>query len=212
MNIPLNVDWQQILLHLFNFAILAGGLYFLLFKPVKDFMDKRLAYYQGMEKEAADKLEQAKMALGLDSLDSAAISDVKIDYTWSHLLPMDGITLEDANTLAECVQAMTGQELRVFHAVLEVEEPHSFHEAGTIAMDIDDYELVSGSEREYGREALLCAGADDEVLEMLDGFTDFDALGRSEMELDGVRESSYGPVKRLSAPWPEQTEQGQTMC
>lgn len=137
---------------------------------------------------------------------------MKIDYTWSHLLPMDGITLEDANTLAECVQAMTGQELRVFHAVLEVEEPRSFQEAGTIAMDIYDYELVPGSEREYGREALRYAGAGDEILELLDGFTDFDALGRSEMELDGVRESSYGLVKRLSAPWPEQTEQGQTMC
>ena len=159
-----------------------------------------------------DKLEQVKFVLGLDSLDSAAISDVKIDYTWSHLLPMDGITLEDANTLAECVQAMTGQELRVFGAVLEVEEPRSFRDAGTIAMDCDDYELVSGSEREYGMEALRYAGAGDEILELLDGFTDFDALGRSEMELDGVRESSYGPVKRLSVPWPEQAEQGQTMC
>lgn len=60
MNIPLNIDWQQILLHLFNFVILAGGLYFLLYKPVKNFMNKRIAYYQGLEKEAADKIEQAK--------------------------------------------------------------------------------------------------------------------------------------------------------
>ena len=60
MNIPLNIDWQQILLHLFNFAILSGGLYFLLYKPVKSFMDQRLAYYAGKEKEAADKIEQAK--------------------------------------------------------------------------------------------------------------------------------------------------------
>lgn len=60
MNIPLNIDWQQILLHLFNFAILAGGLYFLLYKPVKNFMEQRIAYYQGLEQEAADKLEQAK--------------------------------------------------------------------------------------------------------------------------------------------------------
>ena len=60
MNIPLNVDWQQILLHLFNFAILAGGLYFLLYKPVKSFMDQRIAYYAEKEKEAADKIEQAK--------------------------------------------------------------------------------------------------------------------------------------------------------
>ena len=38
---PLNIDWQQILLHLLNFAILAGGLYFLLYAPVKSFMAKR---------------------------------------------------------------------------------------------------------------------------------------------------------------------------
>ena len=60
MNIPLNIDWQQILLHLFNFAILAGGLYFLLYKPVKNFMDKRIAYYQGIEREATDKIKQAR--------------------------------------------------------------------------------------------------------------------------------------------------------
>ena len=35
MNIPLNIDFQQILLHLLNFAILGGGLYLLLYKPVK---------------------------------------------------------------------------------------------------------------------------------------------------------------------------------
>ena len=45
MNIPLNIDWQQILLHLLNFVILAGGLYLLLYKPVKTFMEKRQQYY-----------------------------------------------------------------------------------------------------------------------------------------------------------------------
>lgn len=60
MNIPLNIDWQQILLHLFNFAILAGGLYFLIYKPVKSFMEQRIAYYRQMEKEAAEKMEQIK--------------------------------------------------------------------------------------------------------------------------------------------------------
>lgn len=60
MSIPLNIDWQQILLHMCNFVILAGGLYFLLFKPVKNFMDQRTAYYQGMDKAAADKMKQAE--------------------------------------------------------------------------------------------------------------------------------------------------------
>ena len=54
MNIPLNIDWQQILLHLMNFAILAGGLYFLLYRPIKSFMDKRAAHYQ----EQADQAEK----------------------------------------------------------------------------------------------------------------------------------------------------------
>lgn len=56
MSIPLNIDWQQILLHLFNFAILAGGLYLLLYRPVKQFMEQREEYYRGLHQEA----EQAK--------------------------------------------------------------------------------------------------------------------------------------------------------
>lgn len=160
-----------------------------------------------------DDLEQAKRALGLDSLDSTVIKGMEIACPWAHLLPMDSVTLEDANTLAQCVQGMTAQEQRLFGAVLEVEEPRSFRAAGAIAMDINDYELVTGSEREYGLEALRYAGAGDEILDMLEGFTDFDALGRSEMEADGVRETSFGAVRRLSAPWPEQTaQQSQTMC
>ena len=54
-NIPLNIDWQQILLHLFNFSILVGGLYLLLFKPVKNFMDKRTKHYQDMESAAVER-------------------------------------------------------------------------------------------------------------------------------------------------------------
>ena len=60
MNIPLNVDWQQILLHWMNLAILTGGLYFLLYKPVKQFMEKREAYYRDLEDQAAGKLREAE--------------------------------------------------------------------------------------------------------------------------------------------------------
>ena len=60
MGIPLNVDWQQILLHLFNFIILFGGLWLLLYKPVKNFMAKREAYYKDMDMGAAEKLAAAE--------------------------------------------------------------------------------------------------------------------------------------------------------
>ncbi len=58
-DIPLNIDWQQILLHLLNFVILVGGLYLLLFSPVKKFMAKRKAHYEEMDKEANLKLAEA---------------------------------------------------------------------------------------------------------------------------------------------------------
>lgn len=57
---PLNIDWQQILLHWMNLVILTGGLYFLLYKPVKRFMEKREAYYRGLEEQAGGKLREAE--------------------------------------------------------------------------------------------------------------------------------------------------------
>ena len=57
---PLNINFQQIFLHLFNFAILGGGLYLLLYKPVVDFMNKREQYFSNLEKETQQALEQAK--------------------------------------------------------------------------------------------------------------------------------------------------------
>ena len=56
---PLNIDPQQILLHWMNLAILTGGLYFLLYKPVKEFMAKREEHYKELDRQAADKLAQA---------------------------------------------------------------------------------------------------------------------------------------------------------
>lgn len=56
---PLNIDWQQILLHLLNFVILAGGLYFLLYKPVEDFMGKRAQQYRELDEQARRDREEA---------------------------------------------------------------------------------------------------------------------------------------------------------
>ena len=59
MSIPLNIDWQQILLHLFNFVILAGGLYLLLYRPVKRFMEQREEHYRTVHEQARQAEEQA---------------------------------------------------------------------------------------------------------------------------------------------------------
>lgn len=57
---PLNIDWQQILLHLLNFVILFAGLWFLLYKPVRSFMQKRREHYEKMDADAAKKCADAE--------------------------------------------------------------------------------------------------------------------------------------------------------
>ena len=158
------------------------------------------------------ELETARRMLGVAELTDDRIDSILVGYSWADTLPLDDITLEGFNTLAQYVQQMSDRELRLFGAALETEEPSTFSESVCIAEDLDDYELVDGSEEEYGREALRNAGAGDVILDMLDGFTDFDALGRFEMEQDGVRDTIYGQIKRLSSPFLRQAEQGQTMC
>ena len=56
---PLNIDLQQILLHWMNLAILTGGLYFLLYKPVKAFIAKREEHYRSLDQEASARLSEA---------------------------------------------------------------------------------------------------------------------------------------------------------
>ena len=48
---PLNIDFLQVLLHLLNFVILAGGLTFLVYRPVLRFIDERRERIEKAEKK-----------------------------------------------------------------------------------------------------------------------------------------------------------------
>ena len=61
--LPLNIEIQQIFLHMLNFVILAGGLYFLLYKPVCAFINKRTEYFANLENEALNKKTEADSML-----------------------------------------------------------------------------------------------------------------------------------------------------
>ena len=102
------IDWNAVAADNIDFAIIRAG--------------NRLYGKDGsgavLEDSWFDKNMQGAIAAGLDVG----------AYFFSN-----AITLEDANVLAQCVRAMSKQELRVFGAVLEVEEPSTFHAAGTIA-------------------------------------------------------------------------------
>ena len=98
---PLNIDWQQILLHLLNFVILAGGLYFLLYKPVKSFMAKREQHYRELEEQtAADRREAAALRKAAQEKYDAAEDEI------SHLRTRvsDELEAEKQKQLAEARQ------------------------------------------------------------------------------------------------------------
>ena len=162
---------------------------------------------------AEGQLEQTLRALGIEASSQAEIAGVRYTLLWlDQLIPTDGITVEGANDLALRLQQIEAEhEMERYCAALDVERPSTFTGALDIAMGLDDYELVTASEQEYGKEALHRLGMDSELLDTLDDCADFYHLGRAMMDEDGVRETAFGLVRRLSSPFPPEPKIGQTM-
>ena len=161
-----------------------------------------------------ERMEQVRSLLGLEDFAELIIRDVKFSAPQLNaILPLDAITVEDANTLALCLQEMEQEDgaLMKYCAVLEVEKPNTFAEALNIAMDRDDYELVPEDMDEYGKQVLRRVGADDEIIDTIDGYMNFAQLGEDSLTEDGVRRTEFGLVRRLSEPFPPQQEQGMQM-
>ncbi len=159
-----------------------------------------------------EQLRAAKRALGVEYFSQAWVSGLEpAPDCQITALPLYAVSVDDANELALCLRQMSPDEIKTYRAALEVEAPAAFPDALNIAVDIDDYELVADSEGEYGREALRRVGADDELLETIDGYTNFDQLGRDMMEEDGVRQTGFGLLRRLSKPFPPEQGIEQTM-
>ena len=53
-------------------------------------------------------------------------------------------------------------------------------------------------------------GADDEIIDTIDGYMDFQSFGENSMVEDGVRQTEFGLIRRCSRPFPEEA-QGQQM-
>lgn len=61
----LGIDWQQILLHLFNFALLALIVNILLYLPVKSFIEKRQQYYKDLDDQTKKNLKESEQSIKL---------------------------------------------------------------------------------------------------------------------------------------------------
>lgn len=146
-----------------------------------------------------EELEQAKAQIGGESFAEAKIVEVEFGkpYLAEHI-PQSCISVEDANDLALCIEEMQQRdgELLKYLSVLSMERPETFHEAFCLACNLDQYERVSGDAEEYGRAVLRDLGADDELLDTIDGYMDFAGFGNDAMQVDGVVMTEFGSVKR----------------
>lgn len=155
-----------------------------------------------------EDLDRAKKYLEIDDFAQCSIERIDCIPYLAELVPNDCITVELANDLACGIDDMHQRngELMKYLSVLEVEQPENFIQAHHLMLNMDDYERVPNSLEEYGKQVLVRHGADDELLSALDGYTNFDQLGEDAMIEDGVRKTEFGLVRRLSYPFPEETQ------
>ena len=92
-------------------------------------------------------------------------------------------------------------------AVYDMKRPQDLTQACELSQEIWRYELVTDVEG-YGRNALYELCEDQEIVDTVDGFVDWDSFGRHMLEADGLVFTEHGYV-RLSDP--EQPDMEQTM-
>ena len=145
---PLNIDWQQILLHLLNFLILAVGLYLLLYKPVKAFMKKREKEYSEREEKTEAALHDAERSRE-EYADKLARADEEIEELKKNAtLEMDSLQAEKLK------KAQAEAEDIVSDARRKAEREHDKIISG-VSADIRD--LVS----DMAEKVVMTSGVDD---------------------------------------------------
>lgn len=100
--LPLGISLTEILLHLLNFAILFTGVTFLVWKPVKKFMENRKAEYQRAED---DSITAAKESQELKSKYENILKDADSEKAKILLTAKD-----EAKTLSENILLETKQQ------------------------------------------------------------------------------------------------------
>lgn len=156
------------------------------------------------------RLEAAKRSLGIEDFAQAAIYRTRCGMEpLTGLLSMDLICVEDANQLARAVREMPDGDLLKYLAVLSAEQPANFPGALRLALELDDYERITEEAHEYGQSVLQRFGADEELISVIDGYMDFEQFGEDSMKEDGVRQTEFGLVRRLSSPFDSQTQHQQ---
>lgn len=183
--------------------------------------DTRPGPYRLTLPASEEQLDRAVKDMGVTLFDDCRIEHWECQIPGlAELLPDTVDDIEAMNELASeivAMQACNGSSKLM--AVLEVERPDTFVLARDFAMELENYELCDRdicSASHYGEHVLYDSGRDEDDFEFKDevrDFINFEEYGEYRMQEDGVRNTEYGLLRRISEPFPpERQEQSQTPC
>ena len=155
-------------------------------------------------------LDAVKAYLGIDVFADAMLCDIqfKVPYIGELICDTDCPAVEDYNDFAEALEGIwqKGGMLLTYAAVLDAEKPETLHRAVELLQGLDNYQRIVDTYG-YGQQRLQeTLGLDDEDIEGLEGYMDFERYGSVCMEHDGVMKTEFGLLRRLDPPFPEQTQ------
>jgi len=156
-------------------------------------------------------LDAVKAYLGIDVFADAMLCDIqfKVPYIGELICDTDCPAVEDYNDFAEVLEGIWQKDgmLLTYAAVLDAERSETLHRAVELLQNLDNYQRIVDT-YDYGQQRLReTLGLDDEDIEVLESYMDFERYGSVCMEHDGVVETEFGRLRRLDPPFPEQAQE-----
>ena len=152
------------------------------------------------------RMSYVKNALNIRDFSEATVESAYcVNRLFQQVFPLQS---PDVSLLAELADNLSkiqaqGDEFKML-SVLSAKKPATLEDALRLTEELDAYEFLHISEEDYGKAVLLELCGDEEILDMLDGFIDWQNFGLCMMEQDGVISTQYGVIRRVEPEQPEQ--------
>ena len=156
------------------------------------------------------RLRYVKNALNIQNFSEATVESAYcVNRFFKGTIPLQEPDVEHLAELADRLSKIfaQGDEFKML-SLLSAKRPATLEDALRLAEELGTYEIIPGSEEDYGKAALLELCGDEEILEVLDGFVDWQDFGLYLMEHDGIISTQYGAIRKVE---PQQPEQGAGM-
>ena len=149
-----------------------------------------------------DRLRCVMEALNVEDFAEARIIEAKCESSlFQRYIPLVSPNVYVLEELAECLSDIDsrGETFKML-AVLDLKKPATAEEAVRLAVSLGNYEEPCCNEVDYGKDALLRLCGDQEVIDTIDGFIDWQEFGLYMMEQDGFVYAEHGFIREKDCP------------